>query len=70
MDDSVSLMVAASERFSRRWSIEVEWDFKRGVKVRYFFESVAMRTLPVVDSFAGKWWLKTGGTCRSVTSNS
>lgn len=54
-DESVSLMVGASKRFSKRYWTDEACDFSNGAKVRYFFESVAIRILPVMDSFAGKW---------------
>jgi len=37
----VSRRVAASERLSSKWWTEVMCDLRRGVNVRYFFESVA-----------------------------
>ena len=51
----MSLIVGASESDSRRWCMDVEWDFNMGVRVRYFLESVAMRILPEEDSLAGRW---------------
>lgn len=41
MDLRVSPSVAASERLSSKWWTEVICDLRRGVNVRYFFESVA-----------------------------
>lgn len=41
IEERVSRSVASSERLSSKWWTEVMCDLRRGVNVRYFFESVA-----------------------------
>ena len=60
-EDSVSLIVGASERFSRRLITEVECDLRRGVNVRYFLESIATLILPFGSSLTGRWWSRISG---------
>lgn len=42
-EDSVSLRVEVSDRFSRRWWSEAVCDLRRGVRVRYFLVSEGRR---------------------------
>ena len=68
-ESSVMRRVEASDRFSRRCWIETVCDFRSGVNVRNFFESVDTRILPPALSFAGRWCCRTLGTNVSADTN-